>query len=31
MCIPLVNIIMLFVLAFSHWPIEKELEQLKAK
>lgn len=31
MCIPLINVIMLFVLAFSEWPIEKELEQLRNK
>ena len=29
MFIPLVNIIMLFVLAFSQWPIERELENAR--
>ncbi len=29
--IPIVNVIMLFVLAFSKWPIEKELEKLHPK
>jgi hypothetical protein len=29
MFIPLVNIIMLFVLAFSQWPIERELQNAR--
>ena len=29
MFVPIANIIMLFVLAFSDWPIEKELRMLK--
>ena len=28
--IPMVNIIMLFVFAFMKWPIERELEKIKA-
>jgi len=28
---PLVNIIMLFVLAFSEWPVERELRDLKSR
>jgi len=31
MIIPLLNVIMLFVLAFGKWPIEKELEKCKSK
>ena len=31
MFIPIANIIMLFVLAFSEWPIQKELKSLKAQ
>jgi uncharacterized membrane protein len=29
MIVPIANIIMPFVLAFSKWPIQKELEQLR--
>lgn len=29
MLVPLVNIVMLFVLAFATWPIQRELEALK--
>jgi len=29
MLIPLVNLVMMFVLAFAKWPIEKELEELR--
>jgi hypothetical protein len=29
MFIPLVNVIMLFVLAFSQWPIERELQNAR--
>ena len=31
MLIPLVNLVMLYVLAFSDWPIERELQQLRAQ
>ena len=30
MFLPLVNVVMLFVLAFSDWPIETELRNLRA-
>jgi len=30
MFIPLVNIIMLFILAFMEWPIERDLQNLRA-
>jgi uncharacterized membrane protein len=30
MFLPIVNIVMLFVLAFSDWPIERELGQLRS-
>ena len=30
MFVPLVNVVMLFVLAFSEWPIERELRNLRA-
>lgn len=29
MFIPIVNIIMLFILAFSQWPVERELQNAK--
>jgi len=29
MFIPIVNLVLLCVLAFGHWPIERELERLK--
>jgi hypothetical protein len=29
MYIPLVNVIMLFILAFTQWPIERELENAR--
>ena len=31
MLIPIANLIMILVLAFSEWPVEKELKQLKAQ
>jgi len=31
MFIPIANIVMLFVLAFSEWPVLKELKSLKAQ
>lgn len=31
MLVPLANIVMLFVLAFSEWPAERELNQLRAQ
>lgn len=31
MLIPIVNIIMIFVLAFGEWPVRRELEQLRAQ
>lgn len=31
MLIPLVNIVMMIILAFSEWPVEKELKELKRK
>ncbi len=30
MLVPIVNLVMIFVLAFGTWPIERELEQLRA-
>ncbi len=30
MFIPLVNVVMLFVLAFGEWPVERELRSLRA-
>ena len=30
MLVPIVNIVMLFVLAFADWPIQKEIRLLKA-
>ena len=30
MFLPLVNVVMLFVLAFSDWPLERELRRLRA-
>jgi hypothetical protein len=29
MVIPVVNLVMLFVLAFAKWPVEKELDELR--
>lgn len=29
MFIPLVNVVMMFVLAFAEWPIERELQNLR--
>jgi hypothetical protein len=31
MFIPIVNIIMLFVLAFSQWPIERDLQDVRSR
>lgn len=31
MLIPLANIVLILILAFSKWPIEKKLEELEAK
>jgi len=30
LCVPLVNLVVWLFLAFARWPIERELEQLKA-
>jgi len=30
MFIPLVNLVMMFVLAFAEWPVERELRSLRA-
>jgi len=31
MLLPLVNLVMLLVLAFAKWPIEKEIEELRRR
>jgi hypothetical protein len=31
MIVPIANIILLFVLAFGKWPVEKELEELRRR
>jgi len=31
MLVPIVNVVMLFVLAFAQWPVERELQQLRQR